>query len=328
MVRLWWYGETLSYASPGFASDSEGTAYGAEWQRVVRLSGGEILTLGMEWQWARYRFDSTFGRFASDGQTGTAYVQYDFTLGERTLLGVGLRYDMHSAYGSQLNPRFGFVHFLGPDLRIRGGIGRTFRGPTFGELFFPGCSNPNLKPETAWSADLGLEHAVAGSGLVARLNSFYTDAQNLIVGGCDPHNVGSARVAGLSAEVVGRIDERWSIRLNVTRSDGVDRGTGLQLLRVPNWTANLIARYHIEPGIALSLLASYVGERADLDFSTWPAARVMLPSYLTFGVRYEQSWSGWTLRVGVDNLLGAQHETLRGYPGPGRTYFVYVSSSF
>jgi vitamin B12 transporter len=242
---------------------------------------------------------------------------------------------MHSAYGSQLNPRFGFVHFLGPDLRIRGGIGRTFRGPTFGELTFPGCSNPNLRPETAWSADLGLEYVLAGSGpgrptpdLVVRFNGFYTDAQNLIVGGCDPHNVGSARVAGVSAELVGRINERWAILANATWSDGLDRDTGLSLLRLPIWTANLIARYEIEGGRALSLLASYVGERADLDFSTWPASRVKLPGYLTFGVRYEHSWPGWTLRVGVDNLFDARYETLRGYPAAGRTYFVRISTSF
>lgn len=329
-MRVWWYGETLDYRSPGYASDSRGSAYGVEWQHVVRLSAGAILTVGVDWHWARYRFDSTFGGFVAASHTGTAYAQYDFTLGDRTLLGIGLRYERHSVYGDQLNPRVGFVHFLGPDLRIRGGIGRTFRGPTFGELTFPGCSNPNLRPETAWSADLGLETGpgTLGSDLVVRFNGFYTDAQNLIVGGCDPHNVGSARVAGLSAEVVGRVDQRWAILANLTWTDGVDRGTGLPLLRLPNWTANLIARYEIEAGRALSLLANYVGERVDLDFSTWPATRVTLPGHLTFGVRYEHSWPGWTLRVGVDNLFDARYETLRGYPAAGRTYFVRISTSF
>ncbi|MDR5682949.1 MAG: TonB-dependent receptor [Armatimonadota bacterium] len=327
-ARVWWFNERLGYTSPGYASDSEGSAHGAQWQRVARLEGGGILTLGVEWQWARYRFDSTFGGFAAESHNGTAYAQYDFPWDGRTLVGVGLRYDLHSLYGPQLNPRLGFVHFLGADLRLRGGIGRTFRGPTFGELTFPGCSNPNLKPETAWSADLGLEYAPAGWGAVVRLNGFYTDAQNLIVGGCDPHNVGSARVAGLSAEVVGRIDERWMVRANATWSDAIDRQTGLALLRLPRWTASLIARYEIDRGAAVSLLTHYVGERDDLDFSTFPAKRVTLGGYWTFGARYEHSWSGWTLRLGVDNLFDARYETLRGYPAAGRTYFVYVSSSF
>ncbi len=323
-LRLWWYGDSLDYTATGYASSASGEAYGVDWQRVLRVSETATLTVGAEGHDAAYRFTSTFGGFRGRAQVGAAFAQYDFAATDRTLLGVGLRYDLHSRYGGQLNPRLGFVHFLTDTVRVRGAVGRTFRGPTFSELFFPNCSNPQLLPETAWSLDLGFE-VVARPGFVWRLGGFYTDAQNLIVGGCNPQNVGSARVSGVSAELSGALHEGWQVLANVTWSEGVDRATGLRLLRLPGWTANLVLRRELAPGSALAVVASYVGERDDLDFSSFPAVRVTLPGHVTLGLRYEVALSDVLVTVGVDNLFDAQYETLRGYPAPGRTVFVQVT---
>ena len=322
--RAWWYGDGLDYRARGYTSTSRGEAYGADWLQVVPQRNGAVLTVGAEWHQASYGFRSTFGDFQGSAQTGAAFAQYDVPVGERTLAGLGLRYDLHAVYGGQLNPRLGFVHFLTDALRVRGGVGRTFRGPTFGELYFPNCSNPQLLPETAWSADLGLE-AVAPGGLVTRLNTFYTDAQNLIVGGCNPQNVGSARILGASAELAGSLRELWQVLANVTWTDGTDLTTGQRLLRVPGWTANLVLRRAVGHGSSLALVASYAGERDDLDGSTFPARRVTLPGYLTVGLRYELQLDGLAVTVGLDNLFDARYETLRGYPAPGRTVFVHVT---
>lgn len=330
-LRLWWLGDRLRFQSPGFVSDSQGSAFGGEWQQVRRLGRGGILTWGVEWQHARFRYSdvSIFGStaFQPAGTTAAGYLQYDVPRGEKTLIGLGLRYDVHSVYGSRLNPRAGFVHFLTPDLRLRGGVGRTFRGPTFGELFFPGCSNSMLRPEDAWQADLGLERSLRPE-LLLRLNGFYTDAQNLIIGGCSPRNIGSARVAGLSADVVGRLTDQWLVSGNLTWTSGVDRTTGLSLLRLPTWQANLILRHAMQAGTTISLLANYVSERADLDFSTFPATRVTLPGYVTVGLRYEFTVGGRAFRVGIDNLLDARNETLKGFPAPGRTFFLHFGTAF
>ncbi|MDR7407762.1 MAG: TonB-dependent receptor [Armatimonadota bacterium] len=324
-LRLWWYGDSLDYRASGYSSSASGQAYGAEWQDVRRLPGAGVLTVGGEWQQAAYGFRSTFGGFDGTAQVGAAFAQYDVPVSDRTLLGLGLRADLHSAYGGQLNPRVGFVHFVTDTLRVRGGVGRTFRGPTFAELYFPGCSNPNLLPESAWSADLGLEYAPRPA-LVARVNTFYTDAHNLILGGCNPQNVGSARVSGASLELSGTPADGWQVLANLTWTDGVDRTTGLALLRLPRWAANVVLRRELGGEAALVVLASYVGEREDLDFSSFPATRVTLPGYVTVGLRYEVAASDVLVSVGVDNLLDARYETLRGYPAPGRTFFVQVTS--
>ncbi|MDR7567591.1 MAG: TonB-dependent receptor [Armatimonadota bacterium] len=327
LVRAWWYEEGFTYTAPGYGSDAGGSAYGANWQQVLRLSTGALLTLGAEWQAASYRYRDPFGGYTADDSTLSGYAQYDLPVGDRMLLGVGARLDLHRTWGAQLNPRLGFVHFLSPGVRVRGGVGRTFRGPTFGERFFPGCSDPHLKPESAWSLDLGVEAEVR-EGFVVRLDGFYTDSQDLIAGGCPPQNIGSARIAGLSAEAVGRLGDRWSVLGNLTWSDGLDRVTGLALLRLPGWTANLVLRYEVNPQSSAALVAHYVGERSDLDYATLPASRVVLPAYLTLGLRYEVRLGSWTVQAGVDNLLDARYETLRGYPAPGRFVYVRFSGNF
>lgn len=330
-ARVWWLADDLHFRSPSSTSDSEGSAWGLEWQSVTQRGSGAVLTWGAEWQQARFQLASisTFGTsgFQADGSTSAAYVQSDRVLSERAFVGIGARYDVHSIYGGQLNPRGGLVYFLTPTLRLRASIGRTFRGPTFGELFFPGCSNPALKPERAWSADAGLE-SIVRSQLHLRLNAFYSDATDLILGGCNPQNIGSARVVGASAELAGRLSERWSVRSNVTWTDGIDRTTGQPLLRLPNLQANAVLRYDVGEQRVFMILTNYVSDRIDLDFSTFPAARVTVPGYVTVGLRYEQPLGTLRLRVGVDNLLDARFETLRGFPGAGRTVFLRVSGDF
>ncbi len=327
LLRLWWVQDGLEYTAPGYASSGWGSGYGVNWQQLMRLQSGALLTLGVEGQWSSYRFRDTFSAYAADESVLSGYAQYDLPVGRRTVLGLGARYDLHGAWGPQLNPRLGFLHFLTPEVRVRGGVGRTFRGPTFHERFFPGCSDPQLRPESAWSADLGLEAAVR-AGFVLRLNGFYADAKDLIVGGCPPRNVGSARVTGLSAEAVGRIGDRWSVLANLTWSDGLDRTTGERLLRLPSWTANLALRYELSPESSVALVAHSVGERADLDYTTFPPTRVSLPAYLVLGLRYEVQLGSLRVQAGVDNLFDVRYETLRGYPAPGRSVYVRFAGSF
>ncbi len=324
-ARLWWLGDRLAYTSPGFSSDDRGGALGGAFQRVLLRPDGSVLTWGLELSASNFSSTSTFATFQSDATTWAGYMQYDTVLGPRTHLGLGARYDAHSTYGAQVNPRLGFVHLLSDRLRVRGSVGRAFRAPTFFELNYPGCSNPDLLPEEAWAADLGLE-AAPRPGLLLRLNGFATDARNLIAGGCDPQNVGSARIAGISAEAAWRIGEGWTAQGNLTWTDGVDRSAGLRLLRLPPWQAGAVLRRTWPSGAAASLLLTYTSERDDLDTSTFPATRVTLPGYVTVGLRYEQSLGPLLLLAGVDNLLDARYETLRGYPGQGRTFFVQLAS--
>jgi outer membrane cobalamin receptor len=320
-TRVWWLGEEVGYTDVGFQSTSQAAAVGLNWQVVSPQGSQHVWTWGVEWQ-----YPSRSGSYQATSNTGAAYVQFDIVRGEKTFAGVGLRYDLDSVYGGQVDPRLGIVHFLSPGLRLRASLGRTFRAPTLGELFFPASppscspgSNPGLRPEQAWSADLGLE-STAWQGLTLRLNGFYVDATNLIVGGCNPQNVGSARMVGVTYEMVGRLAEHWALSANLTWTDGLDRVSGQPLPRVAPIQANLVLRYAWDENWALSLLGNYV--------STRPDGGVTVAAYTMFGLRYDQPLGDVTARVGVDNLFDTAYETLSGYPGPRRTLYVQLERVF
>jgi outer membrane cobalamin receptor len=73
-----------------------------------------------------------------------------------------------------------------------------------------------------------------------------------------------------------------------------------------------------------------VGERDDVDFSSFPATRVALDAYAlmgvsldlpftVFGIRSNGGWADLALVLRVDNLLDEDYETVVGFPGRGRT---------
>jgi vitamin B12 transporter len=215
---------------------------------------------------------------------------------------------------------------LGAATVWRAALGSTFRGPSFLLLYFPGCSNPDLRPERAWAADAGVERAI-GPAAVARVTLSATQATDLIRSGCPPVNVDTASILGGSAELEGRLGSRTLARLNVSLTNARD-GAGSLLIRVPSVTAAGAVHFSMAATTTLSVLATYAGSRPDLDFSTFPATRVTLPAYLLAGIRYTQTLGSGTLQVGVDNLFEAVYEAVKGYPSPGRTVFATYAVGF
>ena len=225
-LRLWWVEDAFQFATPdfGFASTALGRALGGEAQRVARLAGG-VLTWGLEWHQATFTYADTFSGFEGTGTTAAAYAHYDAELSPRTLVGAGARIEHHSVYGTQITPRAGAVHFIRPDLRLRAAVGLTSRPPTFGELFFPGCSNPDLRPERAWTADLGVEGV--GERLVTRFLAVWDSP---------------AGAAGAVAGMIGRLNPQDSPTFKLVPLFGIPAATyrESQLNRLLGPTTNLL----------------------------------------------------------------------------------------
>ncbi len=332
LLRGYWVDETIRFNDAAFGEqDRTGTSnLGLEGQIVRQRGPSRVVTAGFEAQRQQIDalFSSTFGvsPVQREAWVGAAYAVSDMALGPATLLSTGLRYDTHSAYGGQLNPRVGLVHRAGDRTIWRAAVGGTFRGPTFLLLYFPGCSNPDLRPERAWSADAGVERTLSPS-LVGRATFFATWATDLIRSGCPPVNIDTATILGGSIEVEGRITPSLLARANVSITDARD-GTGGPLIRVPAVSAGTALHVSLNAASTLSLVATYVGSRPDLDLSTFPATRVTLPAYVLAGLRYTLAFGSGTLQVGVDNLFDVVYEAVKGFPSPGRTAFVTYTRGF
>jgi len=109
------------------------------------------------------------------------------------------------------------------------------------------------------------------------------------------------------------------------------------LLRRPEHSARLDARYRVAARGTVSLGVTYVGKRVDQDFATFPFPRVELPDYtrvdlagelevIPAGVRGRgrgrERGAGVALSARVENLFDRRYEEARHFPARGRTILL------
>ncbi len=324
---MYWWGDDFRFVDPAFSVDSRVATQvlGARVQRVLQRASDHVLVFGAESQSQGLQHNGPVGN--RQATIGGLYIQDERPLNARTLLSAGLRYDLHSIYGGQLNPRVGIVFVVREGLTLRAGVGRTFRGPSFSELYFAPFNNPNLRPESAWSADVGLTWRTAG-GVEVRTSLFGIAATDLIRPDASfvPQNIGRTTITGGSLEAAGQLSPGVRGTINVTATRAVDDSTGEQLLRVPWFTASTALHVQVAGG-TLSVLATYGGSRPDVDPATF--TRVVIPGYVVTSLRFasgaleEGRWE-----IGVDNLADVQYEPIAGFPAPGRTAFIVFTKGF
>src|SRR5690606_13121690 len=96
-------------------------------------------------------------------QINVGWFQQEVVIGPALRVTGGVRYDRYSDFGSEVSPKISVVVAPAAQHRIRSSFGHGFRPPLFGELYLDTApqfvGNPNLKPETADTFDLGYSYA-------------------------------------------------------------------------------------------------------------------------------------------------------------------------
>jgi iron complex outermembrane receptor protein len=107
-------------------------------------------------------YESTY----SSNQNGTRYGAHstlEWDLIEHLTTSASVRWEDYDAYGNEFTWRFGSIYTLpATGTTLRGGIGTSFRTPTYMELFSPppGGGNPDLSAESSLGWDLGFEQKI------------------------------------------------------------------------------------------------------------------------------------------------------------------------
>jgi vitamin B12 transporter len=261
---------------------------------------------------ARQRTWAVFGQ----GSWGSGPVRLD----------LGLRHDDNDVYGGKTSLRAGTVLKLGEGTLLRASYGEAFRAPSLGELFFPGSANPDLKPEDSRSYEVGIEH-VAG-GWRFGLTGFENRLRNLIdfdLATFTDVNIGRALNRGVEAEA-GYRRGIFDATVNATFLKTEDQDTGLELLRRPKRSANLVVSARPGPW-TLSVVGRYVGERADFDPFTF--GRTVNPAYARFDIAARWRARPWLSPYArVENLADREYSEALGVPSPGRTWIGGLAIDF
>ncbi len=166
--------------SPGLYENNHRT-YGAGIlaKTRYRLTDAGSLTLGGEaggdWIDSSNLGDHSFARTS-------LFSEFQWMLGKAAAIYPGLRFDYYSNFGSAASPSLSASWWIVPRMRLRSSVGRAFRIPTFTELYYRDPNNeanPLLKPESAWSAELGADYIPARNWL-GSITVFSRQEQNVI----------------------------------------------------------------------------------------------------------------------------------------------------
>jgi vitamin B12 transporter len=261
-----------------------------------------------------------------------------------------VRLDDNQAFGTFVTWRAGASVRLSPATRVRANAGTAFKEPTFVENYATGYAvgNPDLRPERSTSVEAGLEHAFAAGRVSVAATAFAQRFRDLIqytfatAAPTDPNfsNVASATASGLELELRAapssavRIDVEYTWLRTAAADSGFD-GTvfapGERLLRRPTHSGSVLGEWQGGRTVAGARVL-VVGDRDDLDFSAFPAQRVVLPAYGRLDawvrialVRPAGASGGVALTVRVDNVADARYAEIAGFPAPGRRILAGVA---
>jgi iron complex outermembrane receptor protein len=251
--------------------------------------------------------DRTFARAG-------AVVELRQALGSRLVVQPGIRVDHYNRFGTAWSPAVAASGWLAPNVRWRSTAGKSFRIPTYTELYYQDpnhLASSDLSPERAWSADGGVD-AFAGGWT----------ASATVYGRWDEDVIDWVRPVAT---------ERWhttNIRDVTTRGLelGLSRRAGPAL-----WSVRYTGQHADAP--TLSLLSKYVLDYAPRAFSlagatTWN--RVDLGSHVTYtsradgrdywvaAVRVGRGFGRAEIYADVANAFDQQYQEVKGVDMPGR----------
>jgi vitamin B12 transporter len=288
------------------------------WQNDLGVGEGQILTLSIDYQ--RDQVDSSLDYERTSRSNTGVFGQYLGELqGHRVQLSV--RRDDNQQFGGETTGSAAWGYTLGNGLRLTASYGTAFKAPTFNDLYYPFFGNPDLDPETSWSAELGVAGETLGTSW--SLNLYQTEIDDLIAFDANvlrPENIDSARIRGLEAvaatEVAG-----WQLNANLTLLDPENRSSGAnQGQRLPR---------RPEQSLSLDLDRAFGAIRAGASLSAYGRAyddlanRDRLDGYVLVDLRAEYAFSrALRLQGRIENLLDEDYETAAFYNQPGRRFFV------
>ncbi len=330
-----WY---FNYFTPGYTPKLGHMRYyegEAQYSRVVL---GHEITLGGEYLREFINYQLVKNKTV---ETYAMYLQDDWELSRFNLVS-GMRFDYHSQFGKEINPRVSAMLELTSSTRLRVSCGRSFKSPTIRQLYYTEpfqhkdyyiVSNPNLKPEHGTGYSLGLEQ-IFGNVAGFNISVFRNDLKDMVAS----YWTGDT-IDGLPVKSYENVDKAYTqgielmLKLQLLRGlmnsfsyrylDARNKETGKYLRRCPPHVATWKFRYHnkrygfgINYGVKY-VSSSYRDSENEKKIDSYWVAEANVSKKLT-------KYSG--IQVSCDNIFETDYgEPERNYPGRTVMCKVYVS---
>lgn len=223
---------------------------------------------------------------------------------------------------------------------------RTFRMPTFNELYFGSVGNLNLKPEIAHQINLEYQKFPKYRGrrfsASFKVSAYWNEVRNKIVAiptknlfVWSMQNVEHARIYGTSADVNlskelgywsfrGRLNYTWQRVLDVTPGSVT---FGDQVAYTPEHTGNADLSVLWKKSWSLNVANNFVSGRYALNENI---VQNWVDGFWTLdlGLRYEKAFENGNVlavQANAKNVLNQSYSFIRSYVMPGRHYLISLS---
>lgn len=336
ITQSWQSRMQLSQGSDDLTSDLDGSAtdffktrnWQFTWSNEIDAGPG-TLRLGAEG--LSQKLDSSAAYSRNSRQVRSVFGGYSLVQGAHDAQ-INLRYDDYSDFGSASTGLIGYGYRITPTWRLTTSYSTAFKAPAFNELytqafapFFVG--NPDLNPERARSAEIGLTYS--GVMGLARATLFQTRTRDLIATTTDPVtffstliNLDEGRNRGLEFSWVGKV-MGLDARAAYTLQNPEDVRTHVALPRRARHFGSLaLGQTRGDFDWRAEVVAS--GPRPDIHAVTF--TRVNVPGYAVLNLNL--GWKlarGWALSGKLVNVLDADYSLVHGYNTQGGGAFIELA---
>lgn len=248
---------------------------------------------------------------------------YTLGISGAAALGVGLNIllGINKIWGAASLPASGFMGAILVTSVVYFLIARSFRAPTFNDLYWPATGveegNPNLQPEKGITYELGIEKEFSEFFKI-ELTYFRSDYDKLIKWQPDPaifrpNNIDAATIQGMEQEVSISPLDYLDLKINYTYLQARDDKTHKFLTYQPKHKTSLVLNYKGKAGLNVGLEGQFV----DRSFDNAANSRYV-QRYYVLGLKVAQKLNAKTnIFINLDNLLNKKYQIRRGYPLPG-----------
>lgn len=319
------------------------------------------LTGGVDWVNYEIETTSSPVRATYDNPAGFLLAKAKL-LDERLILSAGGRYDGYEVEikegeggkeeDDHFTPNVGLAYLITDQLKLRVNYGQAFVMPGADQLAAdyidpysgaPISGNADLKPEKSATWEGGLDFS--NNGIFASLTYFHTDFEDKIEfvslsdGSRSWDNLGEAAINGIEGEInfdLGTFND-WDFVLRpyvrfTYLTEFEDEDENRDLYYTPDWTASYGVTFSDWNGLSATFNVVYTGDQSVEDYENWnyvdPVEIVTLGSStvasltLTKTLLSSDRWGKLTLKGDITNLFNSDYEYVKGYPMPGRGYFL------
>jgi len=300
------------------------------WQNDLIFSKNTGLVLGLD-----YREDKGKTKDFDDKITNKAvYANLNNKRGALSF-DVSGRYDDHSQAGGKFTGQVATAYDFSDTTLAYASYGTAFRAPSVNDLYYPGffgsfAGNPNLKPETSKTVQLGLKsnHSLNASSHRFEASIFRSKIEDMATfGGENNQLINTDKVTnkGIELSYKGKADTLdWGLGATIQRAE--DTSNSERLVRRPNnkFTANLGLAVSSRTRLGLDALVS--SSRQDNDFSEFPSKRTILGSYALLNLSAKHQLSKHLdLGLRIENLTDEDYQLAHGFNTPGRAAYLTLS---